>query len=56
MNMIKATELDWYSIVDFRYDNISVVVSELYNSGEISEDQSRTIFVTLPKTPDTNER
>lgn len=46
--MIKALD-------DFNIDEITEIISEIDNSGDIVEHLSRSIFIALPKKPGTNK-
>lgn len=41
---------------DFDIDKITEITKEIYNSADIPEDLSRSIFIAMPKKPGANER
>lgn len=40
---------------DFRINKITEVINEMYDSGNIPEDPSKSIFIPLPKKPGANK-
>lgn len=55
MNWNKATDSDGImteilsAFDDFSIKKITDVINEIYNSGDIPEDLTKSIFITLPK-------